>query len=77
MHISLQNKKALVCGSTQGIGLATAKLMAKMGASITLVARNQEKLKYRLETALRSDYNKALKERLKVRYGITQESLFF
>lgn len=45
MHISLQNKKALVCGSTQGIGLATATLMAKMGASITLVARNQEKLK--------------------------------
>lgn len=39
--------------------------------------RNQEKLKYRLETALRSDYNKALMERLKVRYGITQESLFF
>lgn len=39
--------------------------------------RNQEKLKYRLETALRSDYNKALKERLKVRYAMTQESLFF
>lgn len=35
----------MVCGSTQGIGLASAILMASRGAKITLVARNEEKLK--------------------------------
>lgn len=44
MDLSLKNKRAIVCGSTQGIGLATAKELADLGASITLVARNEEKL---------------------------------
>ena len=42
--MELLGKKALVCGSTQGMGFATAKLMAERGASITLVARNEAKL---------------------------------
>ncbi len=45
MDLKLKNKKALVCGSTQGIGKATAILLAKEGANVTLVARNEEKLK--------------------------------
>lgn len=45
MNLGLQNKNALVCGSTQGIGRATAILFAKEGANVTLVARNEEKLK--------------------------------
>lgn len=40
----LSGKHALVCGSTQGIGWASAKLMASRGAKITLVARNLAKL---------------------------------
>ena len=36
---------AIVCGSTQGIGRATAKLIADRGGKVTLVARNEEKLK--------------------------------
>ncbi len=40
----LSGKHAVVCGSTQGIGLASAKLMAERGAKITLIARNQDKL---------------------------------
>lgn len=36
---------AVVCGSTQGIGWATAKLLADRGGKVTLVARNEEKLK--------------------------------
>ncbi len=35
----------MVCGSTQGIGKATALQLAKMGASVTLVARNEDALK--------------------------------
>jgi len=45
MNLNLKNKKALVCGSTAGIGKATAIGLAQEGAHITLAARNQDKLK--------------------------------
>lgn len=45
MDLNLTNKNALVCGSTQGIGKASAIELAKMGANITLVARNEDSLK--------------------------------
>ncbi len=35
----------MVCGSTQGIGLAAAIEISKLGAEVVLVARNEEKLK--------------------------------
>ena len=44
MNISLKNKNAIVCGSTQGIGEASAISLAKLGANITLIARNESKL---------------------------------
>ena len=45
MNLNLTNRNALVCGSTQGIGKASAFALAELGANITLVARNEEKLK--------------------------------
>lgn len=47
--IDLTNKRAMVCGSTQGIGKASAMLLAGQGASITLVARNEDALKQTLK----------------------------
>ena len=44
MNLDLSGKRAMVCGSTQGIGKACAIELALLGASITLVARNEEKL---------------------------------
>jgi 3-oxoacyl-[acyl-carrier protein] reductase len=44
MNLDLTGKKAIVCGSTQGIGKAVAKELAQMGASVILVARNTESL---------------------------------
>jgi len=44
MNIDLTGKRALVCGSTQGIGRAAAMELAFLGASITLIARSREKL---------------------------------
>ncbi|HEY8269376.1 MAG TPA: SDR family oxidoreductase [Pseudobdellovibrionaceae bacterium] len=41
---SLANKRALICGASQGIGEATAQTLAKLGAEVILVARTQEKL---------------------------------
>lgn len=45
MNLNLENKTAIVCGSTQGIGKAAAMEMAGLGANICLVARNEDKLK--------------------------------
>jgi 3-oxoacyl-[acyl-carrier protein] reductase len=45
MDLNLKNKRALVCGSTQGIGKAVALELALLGANVTLVARNEEKLR--------------------------------
>lgn len=44
MNLDLTGKKALVCGSTQGIGKACAYEIASLGADVTLLARNEEKL---------------------------------
>jgi 3-oxoacyl-[acyl-carrier protein] reductase len=45
MNLKIQQKNALVCGSTQGIGKSTAILLAEEGVNVTLIARNEEKLK--------------------------------
>lgn len=45
MQISLIGKKALVGGSSSGIGKAIAIELAKCGASVTLMARSEDKLK--------------------------------
>lgn len=45
MDLNLKDKNALVCGSTQGIGKATAMALALEGANVTLIARSEAKLK--------------------------------
>lgn len=53
MDLQLQGKTALVCGSSQGIGQATAIELANLGANICLMARNQaslEQVKTQLDT---------------------------
>lgn len=45
MNLNLQSYTALVCGSSQGIGLATAHELAQLGAKVVLFARNEESLK--------------------------------
>lgn len=50
MNLDLTNKTALVCGSTQGLGYASAVELALLGCNIVLMARNEEKLKQVLAT---------------------------
>ena len=58
MNLDLKKKNAIVCGSTQGIGLAIAHELAGMGVNVTLIARNEQKLK-EVETSLhKSDEQK-------------------
>jgi 3-oxoacyl-[acyl-carrier protein] reductase len=45
MNLDLSNKTAIICGSTQGIGKSTAMEIARMGANVILIARNEDKLK--------------------------------
>lgn len=45
LSLDLKGKRALVAGSTQGIGLASAQALATMGATCVLIARNEEALK--------------------------------
>ena len=63
MKLSLENKYALVCGSTSGIGEAIAIELAKLGATITLLARNEDKLKkvlQKLPTTTKENHNYAV-----------------
>ncbi|MBD0850658.1 SDR family oxidoreductase [Maribacter arenosus] len=45
MNISLKGKNVLIGGSSRGIGRAIAQQMAESGANVTLMARNEAKLK--------------------------------
>jgi NAD(P)-dependent dehydrogenase (short-subunit alcohol dehydrogenase family) len=43
MEIPMKGKTVLVTGATNGIGLVTARELARMGAQVTIVSRNAEK----------------------------------
>ena len=45
MDLGLNNKTAIVCGSSQGIGLGIAKELAKNGVNLILIARDEERLR--------------------------------
>src|SRR6185312_2804493 len=44
MHLNLTGKNAIVCGSTQGLGMASAIELALLGANVILMARDEKKL---------------------------------
>ena len=44
MNLNLKDKNALVCGSSQGLGLASAIELALLGANVILFSRNKERL---------------------------------
>ena len=45
MDINLTGRRAVVCGSTQGIGRAAAIELAELGAAVVLVARDERALR--------------------------------
>jgi 3-oxoacyl-[acyl-carrier protein] reductase len=60
MNLSLEGKHAVICGSTQGIGLAIAEELALLGANCTLMARNEDALQsavHNLDIALRQQHS--------------------
>lgn len=59
MNLNLTGKTAVVCGSTQGIGKAAAIELARLGASVTLVARDEDKLKQTIRELASSEASHA------------------
>lgn len=57
MDLDLKGKRALVCGSSQGMGLAIAQELSEMGADITLFARNEDSLKAALKHLSPGDHD--------------------
>ena len=60
MNLSLRNKRAVVCGSTQGIGKAIAEELSRQGVNLTLIARDKEALENvikKLDTSLGQSHN--------------------
>ncbi|MBP6430964.1 MAG: SDR family oxidoreductase [Ferruginibacter sp.] len=55
MNLDLTQKTAVVCGSTQGLGLASAVELALLGCNVVLLARNEDALK---EAVQKLDINK-------------------
>lgn len=49
MNLDLTGKNALVCGSSQGLGLASAIEIALLGANVVLMTRDEEKIKKAIE----------------------------
>ena len=54
MSATLAGRHALVCGASEGIGRATALALARLGATITVLARRQHKLDEVLSSLHRS-----------------------
>jgi len=84
MNLNLNNKNALVCGSTAGIGKATGIALAEEGVNVTLIARNEDKLKatllelpqHRNHNYIVADFSKPNELQHKVSEYITQNQGF-
>ncbi|WP_407926490.1 SDR family NAD(P)-dependent oxidoreductase [Entomomonas asaccharolytica] len=57
MHISFENKVALVTGGASGMGLATARAFAKSGASVVIVDINQQAAKQAAEDLVKAGHS--------------------
>ena len=58
MNLRLDNKNALVCGASQGIGKAIAVQFAEMGANVTVLARNKKKLEEVVSSLINNGFQK-------------------
>lgn len=61
MNLNLKGKNALVCGGSKGLGFASAKELAALGAKVILLSRSQERLKQAVEildriNGIKNDY---------------------
>ena len=78
MDLSLVGRRTVVCGSSQGIGRAIATELAGLGCSVTVMARNPERLESvvrELDTESNQDHTMIVadfSEAAQVKMGIDQ-----
>ena len=70
MDLGIKNKTALVCASSQGLGLACAMALAREGVNVVINGRDQE----RLEKATREIQTKTGRVPQSILADITTES---
>ncbi|SFK77448.1 3-oxoacyl-[acyl-carrier protein] reductase [Pseudovibrio ascidiaceicola] len=56
MHLGIEGRKAIVCASSRGLGLGTAKALAEAGCDLVINGRN-EKLLYQIASELAAQHN--------------------
>lgn len=62
LNLNLTGRRALVCGASRGIGKAIANDFAKAGASLVLLARNEDNLKQLISELPNSDKHSYIAE---------------
>lgn len=50
MDLGISGKQAIVCGASQGLGLACARALSREGVNLTLIARSSEPLQAAVES---------------------------
>jgi len=58
MNLNLQNKNAIVCASSQGLGKAAALDLAQEGVNLAICSRDQKKIDKVKEEIIQSTDNK-------------------
>ncbi|KZL21394.1 3-oxoacyl-[acyl-carrier-protein] reductase FabG [Pseudovibrio axinellae] len=56
MHLGIEGRKAIVCASSRGLGLATAKSLAEAGCDLVINGRDAKKLQ-QIAEELRAQYS--------------------
>ncbi len=81
MDLDLTGKRALICGSSQGMGKAIAIELARQGASVTLFARDERRLQEVLKELkgdnhdyLVADFDNLDAVKEQVNHSLTQQS---
>ena len=73
MNLNLQNKNAIVCASSQGLGKAAALDLAQEGVNLAICSRDQKKIDKVKEEIIQSTDNKIKVIALKVDLDSSEE----
>jgi NADP-dependent 3-hydroxy acid dehydrogenase YdfG len=74
MEKTLKSKIAVVTGASSGVGEATARILARLGATVVLAARTEEKLRF-LEREILAAGGRALAVRTDVTDGLSVQAM--
>src|SRR5918999_432981 len=74
MEETLKSKVAVVTGASSGVGEATARILARLGATVVLAARTEEKIRF-LEREIQAAGSRALAVKTDVTDGLSVQAM--